>query len=169
MDANGNFVKTITLDIAEGEDVGEAVANALADVPEGTDVHIGYEVDPPPGLTEKVTGQGDFTVSDVPITGVGAVAGADGAFQGGSGQVTVTVPVMESKGTGGNNGGGGGGGGGKKEPHKIKRYRNIENQIQNNKRQTDAVSRKKDRSFGTAKLDALKEERQLREENLKLE
>jgi hypothetical protein len=75
---------------------------------------------------------------------------------------------MESKGTPGGNKGGGGGGG-KKEPHKPKRYRNIENQIQNNKRKTDAASRNKDRAVGTAKLEYLEKERELREENLKLE
>lgn len=64
---------------------------------------------------------------------------------------------------------GGGGGGGKKEPHKPKRYRNIENQIQNNKRKMDVASRNKDRAVGTAKLEYLEKERELREENLKLE
>ena len=72
-------------------------------------------------------------------------------------------------GAGSGSGGGGGGGGGKKEPHKPKRYRNITNQIQNNDRKTQSVSRKKDRAFGTEKLDLLKQERDLREENLKLQ
>jgi len=85
----------------------------------------------------------------------------------------VALPVIDSgattfKGSGGG-GSGGGGGGGKKEPHKIKRYRNITNQIQNNDRKTNSTSRKKERAFGTEKLDLLKQERDLREENLKLQ
>lgn len=86
----------------------------------------------------------------------------------------VALPVIDSgattfKGGGSGNANGGGGGGGKKEPHKPKRYRNIENQIQNNKRKTDAASRNKDRAVGAAKLEYLEKERELREENLKLE
>lgn len=87
----------------------------------------------------------------------------------------LSLPVIDGgktnfKGSGGGGGSkGGGGGGGNKEPHKVKRYRNITNQLQNNDRKTNSISHKKDRAFGTEKLDLLKQERDLREENLKLQ
>ena len=102
----------------------------------------------------------DGTVTPVKLDGKSHIQG-DGAS-------SYDVIVGWKK-TGPGSGGGGGGGGGGKKAHKPKRYRNIENQVQNNNRKLESTTRKKDRSFGTAKLDALKEERKLREENLKLQ
>ena len=115
------------------------------------------------------TYKGEVTVGGqtIPVSGsLSTVASSDGSHK-------ISLPVIDGgntkfKGTGGGSSSGGGGGG-KKEPHKPKRYRNIENQIQNNQRKTDAASRNKDRAVGTVKLEYLEKERELREENLKLE
>lgn len=70
---------------------------------------------------------------------------------------------------GGGSSGGGGGGGGDKKPPKPERYHVIKNKIQNNDRRTSTVTRNKDRAFGQARIDLLKEEQKLREKNLELQ
>ena len=169
-DQDGTLVRTVKLEIAEPTQADYDVLQGVLDsIPEGEtiDLKINQEdeistVKLPANST--INADGTITYDD-PVNGPQTVDVSGGYSIDG----TIPNPIVKSKGTGGGHAGGGGGGGGKKEPHKPKRYRNIENQIQNNKRKTDATSRDKDRAVGTAKLEYLEKERALREENLKLE
>lgn len=173
-DGSETYLKRVQIQVEEGQNISEVVNNMLSDVPDGTTIHIGYEVDSPPSMGEKVTGTGEFTVGDTSITGWGDMEGVEGGVTGSSGTITAEVPVMESKGTGTPTSKGGGGGGGKKKKDQKKpdtgtRYHTIKAKQANNSQNKQEVNRQKERAFGAEKIKQAQKEIDLQKESLELQ
>lgn len=158
-------------------DAETGVANLgeqITKLPENQEVYITQNTNPVE--TEEIPLGGEqHIVGSATATGDGVLGDTDGNITiSGEEAITGTATVLAANGKVKSNGTPGkqpkgGGGGGKPKPHKPKRYRVIENKIQDNDRNKERVSRDKDRAFGTAKLDLLKQQRDLEKENLKLQ
>jgi len=62
-ESTGEFTRTITMQVEaeSADDINAAVESMMAQVPEGTEIHIGYDVDSAPGMT-IVSGNGSMDV-----------------------------------------------------------------------------------------------------------